>query len=92
MAYLPEIVPLVRDYMSHFAAADNDPFYGKYKADLAPYLIDVVAPTNALAPAGVNQQIYAASGNSQTAFLLWLTNHGLNTDKESSRIVLLHSI
>ena len=32
----PAPVPLMRDYMYHFAAADNDPLGDDYKAALAP--------------------------------------------------------
>ena len=50
MASSPVPIPTVQEYMSRSAAADNDPFYGDYKAALAPYLIDVAAPTNAPTP------------------------------------------
>ena len=72
MAFLPAPVPQVRDYMSHFAAAKNDPFDGNYKSSLAPYLIDVTAPTNAPVPDNAAQQIYSASGDAPTDFLLWM--------------------
>ena len=85
-------MPLVRDYMSHFDASENDPFNGDYKEILAAYLIDVAAPKNALGPADVARQIYAASGVALTALLFWLTTPGLNPDEDPGRIVLLHSI
>ena len=44
-------VPLVGYYMLYFAAAKNDPFNGNYVASLAPYVIDVVAPTATPSPA-----------------------------------------
>ena len=53
MASPPAPVPPFWDYMSHYAAANNDPLGGDYKAALAPYLIDIVAPTNAPVPADV---------------------------------------
>ena len=53
MASLSVLVPPLLDYMSHFATAENHSFDGNYKADLAPYLIDVVEPTNAPGPANV---------------------------------------
>ena len=49
----PEPVTPVRDYISHFSAAINDPLVGYYKAALAPYLIDVGAPANAPGPTNV---------------------------------------
>ena len=82
MASPPAPVPLVRDYMPHFSAANNDPFDSNYKADLAPYLIDVAAPRNAPGLANSDRQIYTASGDTLTAFLLWLATPWLNPDKD----------
>ena len=57
MRSLPASVPLVQDYISHFAAAQNDPFDSNYAAVLAPYKIDVVTPTNAPVPSDIYRQI-----------------------------------
>ena len=65
-------MPPVRDYMSLYAAADNDPFGGNHKATLVTYLIDAAAPTNAPGLANITLQIYTASGDAPNAFLLWL--------------------
>ena len=46
-------MPPVWGYMSHYVAANNNPFGGDYKAALAPYLIDVWETTNAPGPADV---------------------------------------
>ena len=70
MASLPESVTLVQDYMYHLAAVNNDPFGSNYADALAPYVIDVTATTNALVPDNVSWQIYSASDDAQTAFLL----------------------
>ena len=92
MASPPAPVILVRYYMYHYATSNNYPFGGNYKTTLAPYLIGVVSPTNALGPADVTQQIYAASGDALTAFLLWMATPGMNVNVDLGRIVLLHSV
>ena len=92
MAYLPVSVPLVQDYMSNFAAAKNDLFGGNYAAALASYMIDMAAPINAPVPADVSSQIYSASGDAQTTFLLWILTPRYASDMDSGCIVLLHSV
>ena len=72
MESTPLPVPPVRDYMSYFSVAKNNPFIGNYIAALAPYVIDVAAPAAAPAPADVSQKLYS---NSPTDFLLWLVRY-----------------
>ena len=72
--------------MSHYAAAENYPFDGDYRAALLPYLADVAAPTNTPGTVNVSWQIYAASSDAQTAFLLWLATPELTDNKGSGRI------
>ena len=55
--------------MSHFAVAKNYPFNGNYAAALAPYEIEMEAPTNALVQVDISWQIYTANGDASTAFL-----------------------
>ena len=69
MASLSAYMPPVRDYMSHFAAAKNDPFGSNYAAALAPYEIEMAAPTNSLVQVDISWQIYTANGDASTAFL-----------------------
>ena len=92
MASLPEPVPHVEDYMSYFTAAKNDPFSGNYLATLAPYVIEVAAPTDALVLAGVSRKFYILNGNAPTAFLLWLSTQGFESRVDPSHIFLLHSV
>ena len=91
-SYPPVPMPLVQNYTYHYNAANNEPIDGNYKAALATYLIDVAAPTNALVPYDISRQIHAASGDLQTAFLLWLSTPGMDDDVELGCIVLLNSI
>ena len=65
----PPPVPLVWDYMYHYATAKNDPFDSNYAAALAPYEIEMAAPTNALVQVDISWQIYTANGDASTAFL-----------------------
>ena len=90
MASPPASVTLVRDYVYHFAAADNEPFNGDYAASVAPYVIDVAAPTAALVPANVSWKIYSASGDTPTDFLLWLATSGVEANRDPVYIVLLN--
>ena len=91
MEYPPVSVILVRDYMSHFAAAENEPFNDNYAAAVAPFVIDVSVPTAALVPDDVSWKIYSVSGDVPTAFLLWLATPGVAANVEPVCIVLLHS-
>ena len=92
MASLSTSMHLVQDYISHFAAANNDPFDIEYADVLAPYKIGVAAPTNAPIPADVSRQNYSASGNVSITFMLWLATLGLAVNVYLGRIVLLHSV
>ena len=85
----PPPVPLVWYYMYHYAPAKNDPFDSNYNADLAPYLIDVAVDTHAPVLDDVAWQIYAASGDSTTAFLLCMDTPRMDDDVDPGRIVLL---
>ena len=82
----------MRDYMSHYSTSKNNSFDEDYKADLAPNLIDVDSPTNTPGPADIYRQIYFASRDALTAFLLWLATSRLTAEEDYVRIVLLHSI
>ena len=87
-----ESVPMLRDYMSHFSATENDPFVGNYAAVRVPYEIDVLVPSNAPVPADVSRKIYSTRGDAPTAFLLWMKIPSMAANVEPGRIVLLHSV
>ena len=78
--------------MYHYATSENDPFRGDYRSALSPYSIDVSAPINNPGPADISRQIYDASGDTTTAFPLWVANPRLKANEYPSHIVLLHYI
>ena len=56
MVSLSVPAPPLRDYMSYFAADENVPFNSNYASILAPYIIDVAAPTAASVMADISRK------------------------------------
>ena len=72
--------------------ANNYLFDSDCTAALAPYDIYTAAPTNALVPDESSQQIYSASGDAPTDFLLWLATPGIASDVDLGCIDLMHLV